>query len=208
MVAAFLKEVGVTLQRKFRKQPATHALPAETKAITVFIQPDAQSWWAVWVMWETCGCTRDSLLSSWRQTTYGKLSSYPLPGTVGVWDKTTAQERFGGIFLFLPGQHVVLLNGSASRDIISSFNCPSRRQLLHVCLPPSEWWPVGSFWMKGSNSTAQQNVLWFSSWSANSMAENAWQSCVSTSKTLIGKQKFKWPFKFLNNLEGWLQEGG
>lgn len=37
-------EVGATLHRKPRKQPATHALPAETKAITEFIQPDTQSW--------------------------------------------------------------------------------------------------------------------------------------------------------------------
>lgn len=39
------------------------------------------------------------------------------------------------------------------------------------------------------------------------LTENAWQSCVSTSKRLTGNQKFLWHFRFFNNLEGWLQEG-
>lgn len=37
-----MQEVGVTLLRNLRKQPATHVLPAETKAITEFIQPDTE----------------------------------------------------------------------------------------------------------------------------------------------------------------------
>lgn len=87
-------------------------------------------------MWETLGCTRDPLLLSWRQTTYRKLSSSPSLGLSASETKRRLKKDLGEFFFFfLPGQHVVLLNGLASRDIISSFNCPSCQQLLHVCLP-------------------------------------------------------------------------
>lgn len=41
-VGSILREAGVRLQRKLQKQPATHALPAATKALTEFTQPDTE----------------------------------------------------------------------------------------------------------------------------------------------------------------------
>lgn len=83
-----------------------------------------------------------------------------------LWQSETTlrlRKDLGGIFLW--AEHVVLLNGLASRDIISSFNCPSSRQLLSDCLcgPPEQIVADGLPFLKWKAQTKLNNKLCFDS---------------------------------------------
>lgn len=123
-----------------------------------------------------------------------ELSLYP-PATVTVWDNTAAQRRFEEeFFFFLEGRKeegraacgVVKLR---SLDYCIPFQLPIKPMTVKwlLCVTQSKVWSVGFFWMKGSNKTEQQNMLWFSSCTSGSLdncvldgsGNGSWKICDS-----------------------------